>query len=106
MGDLNILRSAKSLLEKLMLQGADMGPKLKNMASMDSLYEVKLQEYETCMKSLNDYLNELREHLTTMEDKEDLSGHSRDIKLHIEKAHAHSDGIKSLMKRLKALMAA
>ena len=103
---LSVVRSAKSQLERLFSQAMDVKVVLEQRASTDAIYKAKLQGYNKSCDSLTSFLQEVREFMFKTEGLD----HSCDTKAIMEKAlslidssTAHADGIRSLMRRVKAM---
>lgn len=103
---LNVVKSGKTQLEKLYSQALDLKVVLQQKACEDPLFDAKLKEYGKSCDCLDSFLQQLRVFLY----KSEALDQSCDSKLIIGEATslvdscmAHCDGIKSLMKRSKAL---
>lgn len=101
-----MVKSAKAQLEKLYSQALDVKVVLEQKAITDALYQAKLKEYSKSCEVLTSFLQEVREFMFKTEGLD----HSCDSKAIMEKAvvlidssSAHADGIRSLMKRVRAM---
>lgn len=97
---LTLLRSGKLQLERLSMAAQDLRPKLLQMSQADSVYEAKLAEFEKAMTTLNTFLDAVRTFLT----QDDPTVIVKDGRLMVDQMQAHCDGVKSMVRRLKALM--
>ena len=103
---LSVVKSAKAMLEKLLSQALDVKVSLQQKAAHDAVYEVKLKDYSSKVDLLTSFVQEVREFMFLTEGLNP----SDDIKATMEKAltmadlsTGHADGIKSLMKRVRAM---
>ena len=94
---LNVAKSVKMQLEKLYSQALDVKVVMQQKATLDRLYDAKLKDYSEACDCLNAFLGEAAPSCTRR--KATL----KDAVAILDNCMAHSDGIKSLIKRSKAM---
>ena len=103
---LSVVKSGKIQLEKLYSQALDVKVVMQQKAS-DPIYQGKHKEFSTSCEGLNNFLEEVRTFLYMTEKVDgscDCKNWSKEATSIVDQCLAHSDGIKSLIKRTKAML--
>jgi hypothetical protein len=103
---LSVVKSGKIQLEKLYRQALDVKVVMQQTAS-DPIYQGKHKEFSSSCDGLDDFLQELRTFLYMTEKVDgscDCKRWSKEATSIVDQCLAHSDGIKSLIKRTKAML--
>ena len=102
----NVVKSGKTQLEKLYSQALGVKAGMQQKATLERLYDAKLKDYSKACDCLNTFLGEARAFLYKAEALDRSGGCKatlKDAKVIVDNCMAHSDGIKSLIKRSKAM---
>jgi hypothetical protein len=104
---LNVVKSGKLQLEKLYSQALDLKVIIQGKASSDPAFAKKCEDYSKSCVSLDKFLQEAREFIYNLESltaSSDCSMELQHTNMMVDKCMAHTDGIKSLLKRTRAMM--
>lgn len=104
---LNVVKSGKLQLEKLYSQALDLKVIIQGKASSDPAFAKKCEDYSKSCVSLDKFLQEAREFIYNLESltaSSDCSMELQHTNMMVDKCMAHTDGIKSLLKRTRAML--
>ena len=102
-----VAKSAKTQLEKYYSQALDLKVIVHGKAAVCTVLNSKLGEYHNAVQTLDKFLQELREFLYEMEaldGSHEVSKQLAEANNIVDKAMAHQDGVKSPIKRTKAML--
>ena len=104
---LNVVKSGKVQLERLHSSALDLKVIMHGKATSDPVFAKKAEDYNKSCNVLDKFLQEVREFIYNLEGINascDCAKELEQANMMVDKCMAHSDGIKSLLKRTKAMM--
>jgi len=104
---INVVKSGKLQLEKFYSQALDLKVIIQGKASSDPAFAKKCEDYSKSCVALDKFLQEVREFIYNLEGltaSNDCSKELNEANMMVDKCMAHADGIKSLLKRTRAML--